>query len=283
MKSVLGIVASPRKLGNSEMAVKEIVSQIEEPHQLKMLRLNDFDIQPCLACYRCLFGEGKCVQKDEFEPVLDAILQADGLILAAPTYFLGANAALKRFLDRGLAFYSHVDSLWGKPAVGIGIAGIPGKEGYTLLNIRSFLKLMLTDVKGTARIYGALPGEIFFSDGNREILAGLGAALFGSPLPETGPSCPQCGGDTFQFLGDQKVRCMLCSNDGEMKMGPKGPQFRIDRGDHELFLKKEDVIAHGEWLRGMKDRFSAEKKRLKEISLDYRKGWEWITPDRSSS
>ena len=59
MKHVLGIVASPRKLGNSELAVKEIGSRIEEPHQLKMIRLNDFDIQPCIGCYRCLFGDGK--------------------------------------------------------------------------------------------------------------------------------------------------------------------------------------------------------------------------------
>lgn len=283
MKSVLGIVASPRKLGNSEMAVKEIGSQIEAPHELRMIRLNDFDIQPCLACYRCLFGEGKCVQKDDFEPVLEAILEADGLILAAPTYFLGANAALKRFLDRGLAFYSHVERLWGKPAVGIGIAGIPGKEGYTLLNIRSFLKLVLADIKGTAQIYGALPGEIFLDDRNKDLAAELGKALFGSPIKKAGPSCPQCGGDTFRFLDAHRVRCMLCSNDGDMEMGPDGPRFKIERSEHELFLNKEDVIAHGEWLRGMKGRFLAEKSRLKEISLHYRKTGDWIKPDRSSS
>ena len=282
MKRVLGIVASPRRLGNSEMAVKEIGSRIEVPHELKMLRLTDFDIQPCLACYRCLFGEGECVQRDEFEQVLNPILEADGLILAAPTYFLGANAALKRFLDRGLSFYSHVDSLWGKPAVGIGIAGVKGKEGYTLLNIRSFLKLILAEIRGTVQIYGALPGEIFLSDQNRETAAKLGRALFDLPLPATGPFCPLCGGDTFRFLDSHRVRCMLCSNDGKMEVGPGGPRFAIERSGHELFLQKEDVIAHGEWLRGMKDRFLAEKKGLKEISLHYRKGWDWIRPDRSS-
>ena len=60
--------------------------------------------------------------------------KSDALVVAAPTYLLGANASLKRFLDRGLSFYAHLDRLWGKPAVGVAIAGIEGMEGYTKLD-----------------------------------------------------------------------------------------------------------------------------------------------------
>ena len=55
MKNVLGIIASPRRMGNSEILVKEISSNIPEPHRLNLLRLSDFNIKPCRACYLCLF------------------------------------------------------------------------------------------------------------------------------------------------------------------------------------------------------------------------------------
>lgn len=275
MKNVLGIVASPRKPGNSEMMIKEIGKNIPVPHELKLLRLSDFNIRPCKGCYRCLLGD-QCVLEDDLYAVLEAILAADGLIVAAPTYFLGANAMLKLFLDRGLAFYSHVERLWDKPSVGLGIAGIEGKEGYTLLNIQSFLKLLMTDIKKTGLVYGALPGEVFLNNDNKETAAAMGKALFGDSAEKSGPVCPLCGGDTFRFLEGSQVKCMLCSNSGTFETGENGPTFRIERGGHELFLTKEDAMQHLDWLRQMKGRFLKQKGKLKEVTLSYLKGWEWI-------
>jgi len=52
MKKVLGIIGSPRKLGNCEILVKEVCRNIGEDYILKMVRLSTLDIQPCRACYR---------------------------------------------------------------------------------------------------------------------------------------------------------------------------------------------------------------------------------------
>ncbi|MFP4308993.1 MAG: flavodoxin family protein [Desulfococcaceae bacterium] len=279
MKTVLGIIASPRRLGNCELMVKEIARSIPEPHDLRLLRLHDFAIGSCRACYACLFGDGVCPVGDDLPAAIEAIAGADALIVAAPTYYLGPNAALKDFLDRGLSFYAHADRLWGTPAVGVSVAGIPGREGYAKLGIQSFLKLLLADVKGVEVAYGALPGEVFLSDENREMAAALGKALFGEPVSAAGPVCPLCGGDTFRFLGGDQVRCMLCSNAGRMETGPEGPSFQIERGEHQLFLTRKDVEDHGEWLRSMKDRFMERRKELKRLILPYRKDGEWIRPD----
>lgn len=278
MKKILGIVASPRKLGNSEMMIKEIGKHIPIPHELKLLRLSDFDIKPCKACYTCLFKEQGCVIEDDLQKVTEAMAEADGLIVAAPTYFLGANALLKLFLDRGLSFYSYLEQFWGKPSVGLGIAGIAGKEGYTLLNILSFLKLTMTDIKMTGMVYGALPGEIFFNEENKRIAEAMGKALFGERVENKSPSCPLCGGNTFQFVGDTGVKCMLCSNSGTFDIKDGKAVFSINRGGHELFLSKEEALQHRDWLRQMKGRFSEEKSRLKEISLPYLKGWDFVKP-----
>ncbi|MEJ2656789.1 MAG: flavodoxin family protein, partial [Desulfobacterales bacterium] len=119
MKKILGIIGSPRKLGNCEIMVKEISNQLSIPHELDLLRLQDFKILPCRGCYNCLFKTEDCILEDDLTTVIQAMAKADAYILSAPTYFLGINASLKMLLDRGISFYAHIEDLWGKPAVGV--------------------------------------------------------------------------------------------------------------------------------------------------------------------
>lgn len=127
---------------------------------------------------------------DDPNQVLKAIVDADALIRVSPTYFLGSNALLKLFLDRGLFFYAHIDRMWGTPTVGVGIAGIRGKEGYTRLGIQSVLKRLLADVTAVRTVYGALPGEVFLSKGNMALASALGKAIFGGHAGTLRPSMP---------------------------------------------------------------------------------------------
>ena len=278
MKKILGIVSSARRLGNCEIMVKEIFRNLDDGCELDLLRLTDFRIEPCRGCYACLLKDGRCPIGDDHAAVREAIASADGLIVAAPAYFLGAHSALKRFLDRGLTLYGALDRLWGKPAVGVAVAGIPGMEGSTLLGIESFLKLILADVRQTRIVYGALPGEIFLNDDNRKAARSLANSLFGPSVSQKAPSCPLCGGDTFRFLGGNRVRCMLCSNAGTMRMDGDSAVMEMEKADHQLFLTRQDVLDHKAWLIGMKERFLSLRKRLKPIALEYRREGHWIEP-----
>ena len=279
MKNVLGIIASPRRMGNSELLVKVISQNIPERHGLHLLRLSDFNIKPCRACYLCLFKKERCILKDDLYTIVDAFVQADGIILAVPTYFLGPNAILKRLLDRGLAFYAFIEQLWDKPSVGIGIAGIQGKEGYTHLGIESFLHLTMMKIKRTDILYGALPGELVTSHDNIEKARLLGTALFGGPVHPDTPACPLCGSKTFRFLQDNTIRCMLCSNTGTLE-AKDNVRFNIQRDNHPLFLTKEDALRHREWLRNEVKRFADSREELKTRTLPYRNIGEWIKPVR---
>lgn len=282
MKDILAIIGSPRKLGNCEIMAKEISRRIDEPHSLHLLRLPDYDIESCRGCYTCLV-KNKCVIADDHASAMQAVIAADALIVCVPTYFLGPNACLKRFTDRGLALYPHVEKLWAKPAVAVGIAGIEGKEGYTLLGIEGFLKMLFADIKMRGMAYGALPGEVFLDRENRELAAKMARALFGEPQEQVTPHCPVCGGQTFRFEGSDRVRCMLCSNAGRMVVTNGRPVFEVARSEHELFGSLEEVLKHREWLVGMKSRFMQNKDRLKEICLDYRQAGEWLTPSSKES
>lgn len=278
MKQVLGIIASHRHLGNCEMMVKEISRQLAVPHQLKLLRLPDFNLRTCTGCYRCLTKAGGCVLADDLAIVLEAIAEADALILAAPTYFLGAHACLKLFVDRGISFYAMAERLWGKPVVAVGIAGIEGKEGSTLLDIERFLLTIQASNQMSCIVYGALPGEVVMNADNRQLAGRLAAALFGAAPPRSEPDCPQCGGATFRFLGGRNVRCMLCSNSGTLLDGPDLPTFAIDKSDHEFVTSRNAAMEHRDWLQGMLSRYLEKKKAIKEIKADYKDEARWIKP-----
>ena len=278
--NILALLGSPRRLGNSELMAKEISRRITEPHRLKLVRLPEMNIKPCRACYTCLFDEHTCPQRDDFSKILEALLQADGLILVAPTYLLAANASLKLFLDRGLSLYGHFEELWGKPAVAVTIAGIPGMEGYTKLCLDSALRLLGTQPKGSEIVYGALPGEVFMNQDNLQTADLLAQALFGPPLdqPEEHWRCQACGGDTFRFLGAKQIRCMTCSSPGKVLVVDGQISFSVDPPADHFFLTLEGARRHLLWLQGMKARFHAKKKDLKSICLDYLHEGDWLEP-----
>ncbi len=278
MKKVLGIIGSPRKLGNCELIVKEIASHIPVNHHLSLLRLADFDIRLCRGCYQCLMGEGDCVIADDFPLVAEAMSRADAFIVAVPTYLLGPNASLKLLLDRGMGFYHGAWKIWGKPALGVVVAGMEGREGYSKLAVDSFLRLIMAEVKASVVLYGALPGEVV-REGNIAMAKRLGSALFGYPFPAGSPTCPVCGGDTFRFMDRFSVKCMLCSNTGVLDVSSGKPAFLVTRSDHELFLSEKDALEHRDWLLSMKERFKEKKAMLKRTTLAYLKQGDWIKPE----
>ncbi|MEN6440052.1 MAG: flavodoxin family protein [Syntrophobacter sp.] len=277
-KVLLGIIASPRKAGNCELFIKETYRRLEGNWDLRLMRLTELDIRPCKACYRCLFDAMRCPLEDDFLPAMEELARADAVIVSAPAYLLAANGSLKRFLDRGLQFYAFIDRLWGKPSVAVAIAGIEGMEGCTKLNVESFVKMTMGDLRGSAVIYGALPGETLLSPQNRETASRLARALTESHEREGDdvPVCPLCGSDTFRFLPGGGLRCMLCSGSGTYAWNGGALTISISPGEHPLFLSREDVIRHAEWLRGMKDRFLERRKELKETAREYRAMGTWV-------
>lgn len=278
MKQVLGIIASHRHLGNCEIMVREISRQLTVPHQLTLLRLPDFNLRYCNGCYRCLIRNTGCVLADDLAEILTAIVDADALILAAPTYFLGAHACLKTFIDRGISFYSRSEQLWGKPAVGVGIAGIEGKEGSTLLDIERFLLTIQARSQMSKIVYGALPGEVVMSDDNKQVAGKLAEALFGEMAAHPSLCCPLCGGATIRFLEEGQVRCMLCSNTGALVDGPDGLALEIEKSGHEFVADKKAALQHSDWLKGMRARYLEQKDQLKEIQAAYKDETSWIKP-----
>jgi multimeric flavodoxin WrbA len=267
MSNLLGIIGSPRKMGNCELMVKEIAAAVPGSPKLRMVRLVEKDIRPCKACYRCLAGD--CPHQDDFPGVLRAIMEADAVVVAAPAYLRGTHSSLQRFLDRGLQAYRHVEALYGKPAVAVATAGVEDGEGSALLGVEFFIRQLGLSLKGRAVVRATFPGDAIVSVEGRTTAHRLAAALV-SPddyAPE-GVSCPECKGTYFEFRGMDTVYCLSCGGTGSFSVDGGNVDLRIGPPAHS-WRKKEEMASHGKWLAGRREEFLRQRDRLKEAVRPY--------------
>jgi multimeric flavodoxin WrbA len=99
---------------------------VAEGAAVRMLRLTDLHLDSCTGCMRCVIGGKPCPLNDDMAWLVETIQAAEGLVLAAPTYFLGAPAVIKLVLDRLLMVAGRVNEPQppARPAVTLVAAGL---------------------------------------------------------------------------------------------------------------------------------------------------------------
>ena len=98
--SVLGIVGSPRRGGNTETLVDEVLRGAEEAggHTEKAV-LSEMNVHPCRACDACS-RVGHCVIEDDMAALLEKMKASRVWVLGTPVYWWGPTAQMKAFIDR---------------------------------------------------------------------------------------------------------------------------------------------------------------------------------------
>lgn len=97
---IIGIVASPRKEGNTEILTNIALAEIQkEGIEAELVSLSDKEIKPCDACGSCR-KTNKCHIQDDFEPIYRKMVEAEGFILATPVYFGAAAPQMSSFISR---------------------------------------------------------------------------------------------------------------------------------------------------------------------------------------
>lgn len=107
MTEILAVYGSPRRNGNTSSLLKEAVEGARQNGAtVEEIVLRDLNMSPCLEIYGCK-KSGRCVIKDDFQPLYDKLLACQGLILASPVFFYTVSAHTKIMMDR-------CQSLWVK-------------------------------------------------------------------------------------------------------------------------------------------------------------------------
>ena len=101
---VLMISGSPHADGNTSVALREMEAVFSaEGVETELVRIGAEPVRGCIACGYCE-THGKCVFDDIVNSLAPKLEAADGLVVASPVYYAGANATLVACLDR--LFYS---------------------------------------------------------------------------------------------------------------------------------------------------------------------------------
>jgi multimeric flavodoxin WrbA len=103
---VLGIMGSPRIMGNTDLLLDEALRGAREKGaEAEKITLDKLKIAPCREYYGCL-KDGNCVIRDDMDAVYPKLLAADAVIAATPIFFYTVSAQMMLFISRCQALWA---------------------------------------------------------------------------------------------------------------------------------------------------------------------------------
>ncbi len=130
----------------AETAKRVMAGARSKGHEVELIHLNDEVIKKCKACdggWGQCRREGTCIHKDDFQKIMDKILEADALVFTTPVYWHDLSESAKTFLDRMRRIETHhgFKRYTEKPYIGIACAGGSGNgASRALYLLEEYLK-----------------------------------------------------------------------------------------------------------------------------------------------
>lgn len=102
---IIAFNGSPRKRWNTATLLeKALEGAASQGAETELIHLYDLSFTGCRSCFACKTRDGgsygRCAVKDELEPILGRIAEADALILGSPVYFLDVTGEMRSFMER---------------------------------------------------------------------------------------------------------------------------------------------------------------------------------------
>ncbi|MBF4551367.1 flavodoxin family protein [Pseudoclavibacter sp. VKM Ac-2888] len=139
---ILAIHSSPRPRNLSHTAVmleasRSYLAERRPAWRYEETALWNLEITTCDGNGRCFRRDG-CTFVDDAESLIDAMLAADGVILASPNYCANVNSTMMRFIERTTRL-SHRQLLAGKGALAMSTSASPFDAPYAAEYLRRVL------------------------------------------------------------------------------------------------------------------------------------------------
>ncbi|MFA5794947.1 MAG: flavodoxin family protein [Candidatus Brocadiia bacterium] len=120
---ILGISTSGRFNGNTSRLVKRCLDKAAElGAQTEFIWAGNKKLGYCSACEHCM-KTGECIVKDDYQEIMNKVLDADGLIMGTPNYAFDMSGLMKTIYDRSHCLLYYQRKLAGKYAIGISVGG----------------------------------------------------------------------------------------------------------------------------------------------------------------
>ena len=101
---IVCVKGSPRIKGNSSLLADYFLKNFSPEDEIKTFNLNQLNYRGCQGCRKCLTDAEKCIINDDLQEVLEAVREADILVLASSVYYGELTSQTKGFIDRTYSF-----------------------------------------------------------------------------------------------------------------------------------------------------------------------------------
>jgi len=175
---ILALVGSPRREGNTDLLVEQILrGSRTSGHTAEKLFLYDYTISLCVDCRNCKKGDYVCCVNDEMQKIYPRMEEADLIIFGTPLYWYGPSAKMKLLVDRMRPFVAN-GKLKGKKAVVVAPSAEGAKACDPLLEMfRMSFEYLGMEFAGKVFAKAYEKGEILKNRGEMERAYELGASL----------------------------------------------------------------------------------------------------------
>ena len=150
---VVAFNGSGRKDGNTAILIGHAFKPLEAAGiETEMVQLAGNTLRGCTACYKCVENQDKrcAVGGDIINDCIAKMIEADGIILASPTYFADVSAELKALIDRS-GIVTRVNDNLLKRKVGAAIVAVRrGGAIHAFDSINHFFLLSQMIVPGSS-------------------------------------------------------------------------------------------------------------------------------------
>ncbi len=174
---ILALEGSPRWKANSSIMLDHFIDGVKSAGtEVKRVKVNEINIQPCSGCLRCNLIK-RCSQRgDDWEELSRMIHDSDVLVISSPVYFFHFPSDLKKVLDRFRSFINvqitengliHTPWIeWKKKFVLLLSMGSPDeREGDSIVNSLKFISKEMGNKNELITFSGtrlAISGQIKF-------------------------------------------------------------------------------------------------------------------------
>ena len=158
---VLGISASPRLEGNSDLLLRQALAGAESTTaETEYIRLCDLNLAPCTECNFC-YESGKCRIDDDYQMLSSKMLETDRMIFATPIFFMTVCAQAKILIDRCQCLWAHkfvlkqplITTGRDRRAMVIAVGGTKGTKMFESIRLTMKYYLDVLDMRYTANLF----------------------------------------------------------------------------------------------------------------------------------
>lgn len=150
---VVAFNGSPRKNGNTAILVDKVLGELKNAGiETEQVQLAGQPIRGCTACMACVENKNRrcIIDNDVINACLEKMVDADGIILASPSYFSDVTTEMKALIDRcGMVSRANGDMLQRKVGASV-VAQRRGGAGHVFNTMNHFFFIGQMVVPGSS-------------------------------------------------------------------------------------------------------------------------------------